>query len=382
MDSSESAILTLGLFPEDLIIEILSYVPVKSLSRFKSVSKSWYSLIQKPNFIAKHLHRSTKYPQNQGLLILSQIQHFPPDQCPTEILLTLFVGKTLDFPSEVEFPPSVDKTLGDFTLIGPCNGIFCFSSKQGTGLWNPSIKEFRLLPQSCTVDELKYPVSQVGFGFDSKDNDYKVLDIRSRTVSSQTHCVVEIYSLRADSWKRIDTHFPNSVLNGWFPSRAFSNDVFYWVGSVDSMTDSITDPIYAFDMVDETFWEVPKPVILQNSWHRILIFPLHGSVALVAFKPNRVREEQCDIWVMEGSGNGADGDKVWTKLRTVGPFPGVVLPLGFSRNNELLLFDMHRGVIMFDDKVMESRGPIVHGNFPQVLYYEESMVSVNGARRE
>ncbi|KAL5787349.1 hypothetical protein ACOSP7_004298 [Xanthoceras sorbifolium] len=41
--------------PEDMIIEILSILPVKSLIRFRCVSKSWYALVRSSSFISKHL---------------------------------------------------------------------------------------------------------------------------------------------------------------------------------------------------------------------------------------------------------------------------------------------------------------------------------------
>ncbi|KAL5769476.1 hypothetical protein ACOSP7_013630 [Xanthoceras sorbifolium] len=43
--------------PEDMIIEILSILPVKSLIRFRCVSKSWYALVKSSSFISKHLKK-------------------------------------------------------------------------------------------------------------------------------------------------------------------------------------------------------------------------------------------------------------------------------------------------------------------------------------
>ena len=42
--------------PYDVVIDILSRLPVKSLIRFRRVSKSWYSVITDPFFINKHFN--------------------------------------------------------------------------------------------------------------------------------------------------------------------------------------------------------------------------------------------------------------------------------------------------------------------------------------
>lgn len=44
--------------PEDVLMDILSRIPVKSLLQFKSVSKYRYALIRNPNFISLHHSRA------------------------------------------------------------------------------------------------------------------------------------------------------------------------------------------------------------------------------------------------------------------------------------------------------------------------------------
>ena len=45
--------------PEEVMLEILLRLPVKSLLRFKSVCKHWLSLISDPNFAKLHFERSS-----------------------------------------------------------------------------------------------------------------------------------------------------------------------------------------------------------------------------------------------------------------------------------------------------------------------------------
>ena len=44
--------------PRELIVDILSRLPVKTLCRFKCVLKPWRSLISDPDFVKTHLLRA------------------------------------------------------------------------------------------------------------------------------------------------------------------------------------------------------------------------------------------------------------------------------------------------------------------------------------
>lgn len=56
--------------PEELVFEILARLPVKSLLRFKSVSKAWRAAISGPLFTRAHLeHSASKWEQSPSLLI-------------------------------------------------------------------------------------------------------------------------------------------------------------------------------------------------------------------------------------------------------------------------------------------------------------------------
>ncbi|PHT77438.1 hypothetical protein T459_20960 [Capsicum annuum] len=53
-------------FPEEILVEILIRLPVKSLVRFRCVSKSWKTLISDEYFKAKHCNHAKK---NKKILI-------------------------------------------------------------------------------------------------------------------------------------------------------------------------------------------------------------------------------------------------------------------------------------------------------------------------
>ncbi|PON71384.1 F-box domain containing protein [Trema orientale] len=46
---------------EDVVVLILSKLPIKSLKRFNCVCKSWYSLISSPTFVAMHFNNKNRH---------------------------------------------------------------------------------------------------------------------------------------------------------------------------------------------------------------------------------------------------------------------------------------------------------------------------------
>ena len=61
--------------PEEVVEDILSRLPVKSLKRFSCLNESWSTCFQNSCFIAKHHHHSSK--KNPSILVcgLESLDH-------------------------------------------------------------------------------------------------------------------------------------------------------------------------------------------------------------------------------------------------------------------------------------------------------------------
>ena len=96
-------------------------------------------------------------------------------------------------------------------LVGSCNGILCLtdyrtnrhSMLNDVFLWNPSIRMFKRL--SGTFFKCRRLRDfQLGFAYDSQNNDFKVVRISKHFRNAKYPPEVEVYTLSSNSWKRIE----------------------------------------------------------------------------------------------------------------------------------------------------------------------------------
>ncbi|KAK4258810.1 hypothetical protein QN277_005216 [Acacia crassicarpa] len=183
--------------PEEIIINILKRLPVKSLIRFRCVCKHWENLFKNPFFIAAHLCQSNQNPS----FIFSH-----------DYLLNTLPLRLLDCEMQLRDvqkarPFDSFASRSCFNIVGSSNGLLCFVIRLcprfpfSLLIWNPVTGDGREVPVSRIVDMDKDHYV-LGFGFSPLDNDYKIVSIygKNRSVVSG----VDLYSLSRDSWKEIE----------------------------------------------------------------------------------------------------------------------------------------------------------------------------------
>ncbi|KAK2359414.1 F-box/kelch-repeat protein [Trifolium repens] len=107
--------------PEDHTTDILSFLPVKSLIRFRCVSKLWNSLVSNRDFIKLHLNRSSS---NANLTIVFTYVHMTNPRAVFMIIRMLENSQNV-----VTILPDVPyhqlNYKDCFFVIGSCNGLLC-----------------------------------------------------------------------------------------------------------------------------------------------------------------------------------------------------------------------------------------------------------------
>ncbi|KAH7849342.1 hypothetical protein Vadar_016556 [Vaccinium darrowii] len=375
--------------PGDVLMDILSRIPAKSLHRFKSVSKHWYSLILNPYFISLHHSRAQSY----DCIFADRVFNVYTRKSSIHLLSNQKSIQDVDL-SFITSP----HVIKDTRLYGSCNGLLCLFNQSDIVICNPAIREFRVLPQPPYQT---WRTTNLGFVFDPINNDYKVFRIATLFQSdlksydsyddpyeaydakcNDTEEVppvdhkIQIYCMSTNSWKEIFAMVPKDRPCTNIGPCVSLDGVFYWL-AFDFSTCVLV--LHTFRMFEELFERLHFP---DAFCFRLLAYLciLKNSLALIQ---QEVDIQTCgalfDIWVMDEY----RVEESWTKKYTVGPLLGHYCALGFRPNVEVFLMSCDPGQMVSYNL---STGDINEYNqicgrqeaksLVQVLSYSESLISV------
>jgi F-box interacting protein len=190
------------ILPDDLIIEVLSFLTVKLLMRFRCVCKSWNSLISNPSFIKIHQNKSERNKQ-----IIRIERDFSRIVSKCLIVNSLPVRGLVENPliTLVDEPYCGLKEEDSIIVVGSCNGLVCLLGYYKLEYWfyfyNPATRKV-----SDKLGSFTWTYgSNIAFGFDNSTDTYKVVKF------NQMSRVVKVFSLGDNIWRSIQS-FPEFCL--------------------------------------------------------------------------------------------------------------------------------------------------------------------------
>ncbi|KAM3693894.1 hypothetical protein ACJW31_07G019300 [Castanea mollissima] len=348
---------TLDSLPHEILTNVFLRLPIKSIVKCTAVCKTWKSLIQNPTFISNHLHHSSNNNNNNNKhpLLLFRL-------CSSEKEHYVLHFDNQDFNEYTRFDdfpfqgPSFD---GIFNVVGTCNGlIFLADDLYGYlckfFLWNPCVRKFVKLPiPNITFFSHGGYDATVGFGFDSKTNDYKVVrfvTLKEKGQKGKSPPEVEVYSLSTGKWRMVTALPPIGAARGR-EQEAFVNGALHWV-ALRKTGNKFLNFVMVFDLGDEVFREIALPKLSDKNgdeyWVRVSISAYGNSLALFqqGFSIHRL-----SIWVMKDYADASS----WTKIRTL-PDAFLVdcvprshcIPKGFRKSGEVIL-ELYGGYLISRD---------------------------------
>ncbi|GAB2298412.1 hypothetical protein Dimus_032477 [Dionaea muscipula] len=383
-------------FPEEVVVEILARLPVRSLLRFKCVCKTWFSLIGSEYFAGKHLFaRSMVFKHYNFENLLVDYHHSPMCRQFSAVDFNTLSVVHRKFKIVSSYPEYFSTSL-TYRFVGSCNGIVCllvqdtvrFTLQQSLLLWNPATDEVKTLQHENRIDNL-------GFGFDPKMNDYKVVLFSYLVIPKTEH--VSVYSSLSDSWKNLDLPQGPEFYRFLMTSGTTNSGgrMLNWLGHNRRcrLTDQIM--VISFDLSEEAFVMTPMPPRTKckcgrkHKKYRLIRNTPDQPCTIVCF-PNPViidDERECfdnekiiHIWTLNEYGESGS----WTKLRSLVMLDNYVcLDLYlFWKGGEEVLFEIkqrhkHQPQLASYNPITQQLRLLRLKGQP-LIGYTESLVSING----
>uniref|UniRef100_A0A5B7BYK1 F-box domain-containing protein n=1 Tax=Davidia involucrata TaxID=16924 RepID=A0A5B7BYK1_DAVIN len=272
--------------PGEIVVDILSRLPIKSLMRCRCVCKPWRNLTYDPRFIHYHLNRSSH--KNPNLILTSTI-------C---IDATFF--RTQMYFLEHHHTHNYTCTDVDFSLpnfeefqvIGSCNGLLCLVHRMNTSricICNPFTRDYIKFPNPISPSQQTREMT-IGFGYCSKRNEYKIVEIIHSSTLGDLRSEVYVCTVGDGSWRGIG-NVPYVMIRWQLASKVFLNGALHWFSELPA------NLIVSFDIANEVFGVIPGPGIdVGQGSYALGVLSGCFSITDSSFR------DRVEIWVMKEYG--------------------------------------------------------------------------------
>uniref|UniRef100_A0ACD5UL81 Uncharacterized protein n=1 Tax=Avena sativa TaxID=4498 RepID=A0ACD5UL81_AVESA len=294
--------------PEELVLEILIRLPVKSLRRFKCVSKAWRATISDPSFIRSHLQRSaSSWEQNPSLLITPHTLDCVAqgDDWPMTFSSNIRFYQWQQGASKVRLVHGMD-LAGEFSSVccfAHCDGLVLLPTDTNAYLFNPATRDVVTLPETfrdTMVGDVNLPA---GFGRDPRTGMYKVVRSFFRSIDPETGIydmgmeVCTVGSGGNPCWRETAADQPYPVA-GWITAQSVSGGVYFVIDS--SRLKPRPHGLVRFSLEDETFSVTRLPDELDpGEEESFSLDVMHGELWLTGRRVgHQSGEDPLIIWAL------------------------------------------------------------------------------------
>jgi len=377
---------------EDLALSILSKLPLKSLKRFGCVCKSWVLLFENLYFLNMYRNyfiSSNHFYYDDTYILLNSTTHLFSSETPQSTLY-LLSGERFENMVKVDWPPPFheDDSLIYILSKTSVNETLCLaqdlSNYPKCVFWNPTTNEFRIIPSSPFEFQSRYMQPLVysnDFCYDHVRDDYKVIrrlsffyiiNIDEQWVEdSYVDPMWEIYSLRSNSWRKLNIEIPCCNSENSPNEKAHVDGMCHWLSLTDeSNCHSVEPHMVSFDLYNEVFLTTPLlsgVVELYDSLHLTL---LNGSIAFIL----QDQENTFHVRIL-----GELGVKEsWTKIFIVDPLPCIERLIGMGIKGSIFFKKYDNELIWFDlsTRMIEEIGVKGCEYYCQIIIYKDGLLPI------
>ncbi|GLU15690.1 hypothetical protein SLE2022_321610 [Rubroshorea leprosula] len=310
-DTSNKAMVRIDLLPPEILLEILSRLPVTSLIHFKSTSHAGRDLISDSRLPQMFGNRVSD--SNPCLILFNYNFHVPQrlyfvdsEGCSRKV-------RRIDPPQHSKF----------YNLVGSCNGLLCLSLPiiGGSSVPHMSPMSHSLLIYNPFVgDAVRVPPANrflnqsevFGFGFHPRTGEFKVVRIvcyeKIMTVADPELVVeevnngfttvyesmVQVFTVGTTEWRNKGAP-PPQLTDEIRPPEVLVEGSLHWVTDVGMGGLGLIYGIISFELADEVFEEIPHPPCQRFVSRDYNLSVLNGCLSAAGL----VDTLQFDIWVMK-----------------------------------------------------------------------------------
>ncbi|OWM67833.1 hypothetical protein CDL15_Pgr010771 [Punica granatum] len=382
--------------PLDLQREILVRLPVKSLCRFRCVSKLWHSIIADPRFVEAHDAYSEYRPK---LLI------FRAPNCEIRKDLTWSVdgaSSSKELYYSVDYPQQSNGLTQTLTYdVNICDQVDVYMSETVGRLYFLGFRDFVRIrnPTTREVFELKTMDTEAGldaklvditnqFGFDPVEKKHKVFSTWKLERSTEKIIESRVFVLGESGWRRPLYDYPPNLRETYVQRGTCINGVIF-----STAYTAQDEHLVALHVRSEKFQMIPLP---RGAVDTVLI-ELSRHATLAQDDGVDLPWNEVTLWVLEDLDNQVwkqktcvipwrEADPEWHITLHGGTPTGELMltPMDFSEPFFLFLYNVENNVLRRielqgpHNRLGEQNHPYTTSAGAQVRFHVESLRSPRG----
>lgn len=315
--------------PDELVLEILLRLPVKSLLKFKCVCKDWHGIISGPSFIRMHLERSVSNQQRQpSYLITPHLLDYAstelwPNTFSNNIRFYRWQHESCQASASLVYARNFQRAFGSVYGFAHCDGLVLLPTDNRMYVVNPATRDLLTLPESPRrmLEPSSFYRGNVGFGRDPCTNKYKVVQCFRHATDNGLggYCTgMEVFTIGSSSSAAWRDAVPPYPVGNWRNATFFKGSLFWNVRKL-RQREPPESRLLRFCLRAETFSFTTHPPCPALDHQNFAMSELDGELCLAQYESSH---GQVVIWMT------SDGENPkWDRRYVVNVEPCVTLAI-------------------------------------------------------
>ncbi|KAH6765209.1 hypothetical protein C2S52_014260 [Perilla frutescens var. hirtella] len=354
--------------PSEMIMNILSRLPIRSIIRCKFVCKSWLDLLATPEFVKSHLSKAAP-----GLALFLYAEHPKPYKFFEFVDKLNLHRRVLHWNMDTVFNFNLPFAR---PLHSSANGLL-FLCRRGAGhhdfyklrqdgaIWprnllicNPITRDYIMIPRPQeSSPKAQLHMDSFGFGVSRMSGQYKLVwrfhewirGTRPPGNFAESEC--QVYTVGTGSWRRVGSGGRSLLYIRGNDVGVFLNGNLHWL-ALEREGSSVW--ISCFDLETELFSTFSPPPLLHRSDTCSRILSALGECLCLC---DNSADDEIVIWLMKEYGD----EKSWTKefiIPKISPveYSGILRPIKvFEKGGILMAWEADSRVLYFTSKTIAIR---------------------------